>query len=161
MEWLNYHHLLYFWVTAREGGISRAAAKLHVSHPTIHGQIHELEQALGEKLFTRVGRGLQLTRDGAVVVTPTRSSPWDRRCSTRFAIVPPDARCASPSGERMPKLVVRRLLEPLRALPEPVRIVCREDKPELAELSLHAFDVVIADAPVAGAERACLQPPVG
>ena len=153
MEWLNYHHLLYFWVTAREGGISRAAAKLHVSHPTISGQIHELEQALGEKLFTRVGRGLQLTEMGQVVrryadeifslgqemLDAVRDRPTGRALRVTVGV-----------ADAVPKLVVRRLLEPLRALPEPVRIVCREDKPErlLAELSLHAFDVVIADAPV-------------
>ena len=39
MEWLNYHHLQYFWMTAREGGVSRASEKLHLSQPTISAQI--------------------------------------------------------------------------------------------------------------------------
>src|SRR6188768_3117837 len=61
MEWLNYHHLLYFWVVARHGSIVRASEELRLAHPTISGQIHRLEEVLGEKLFTRKGRSLVLT----------------------------------------------------------------------------------------------------
>ena len=44
MEWLNYHHLLYFWVVAKEGSIVRASQELRLAHPTISGQIHRLEE---------------------------------------------------------------------------------------------------------------------
>ena len=67
MEWLNYHHLRYFYVVAKEGGLARAAAKLHVSQPSISEQIRELENALGEKLFRREGRQNKLTDAGQVV----------------------------------------------------------------------------------------------
>ena len=50
MEWLNYHHLHYFWVVAREGGLVQAGKVLHLSHPTLSAQIHALEDSLGEKL---------------------------------------------------------------------------------------------------------------
>jgi LysR family transcriptional activator of nhaA len=53
MEWLNYHHLLYFWMTAREGGVAKAAARLRLSQPTISAQIRLLERALDERLFRR------------------------------------------------------------------------------------------------------------
>ena len=66
MEWLNYHHLLYFWVVAKEGSIVRASEELHLAHPTISGQIHRLEEVLGEKLLTRRGRNLVLTESGRV-----------------------------------------------------------------------------------------------
>ena len=56
MDWLNFHHLRYFWAVAREGSLRAAAEKLHVSQPSISAQIRELEEALGEKLFQRVGR---------------------------------------------------------------------------------------------------------
>ncbi len=56
MDWLNYHHLLYFWAVAKEGTIAAACAKLHVAQPTISAQIRALENALGEKLFQRVER---------------------------------------------------------------------------------------------------------
>ena len=45
MEWLNYHHLRYFWVVAKEGNLAQAAARLHVSQPSISEQIRELEAA--------------------------------------------------------------------------------------------------------------------
>jgi len=67
MEWLNYHHLLYFWMVAKEGSIAKASEELRLAQPTISGQIRELEDALGEKLFNRVGRGLVLTDMGRVV----------------------------------------------------------------------------------------------
>src|SRR5579863_1709495 len=66
MEWLNYHHLLYFWVVAREGSITKASKLLLLAHPTISGQIHRLEEVLGEKLFTRTGRELVMTDVGRV-----------------------------------------------------------------------------------------------
>ncbi|MDH5576658.1 MAG: LysR family transcriptional regulator, partial [Nitrospirota bacterium] len=66
MEWLNYHHLHYFWVVAREGSIAKACEELRLAQPTISGQIRELEGMLGEKLFSRVGRGLVLTEVGHV-----------------------------------------------------------------------------------------------
>src|SRR5574342_300983 len=67
MEWLNYHHLLYFWVVAREGGLTQAGKVLRLSHPTLSAQVHALEDSLGEKLFTKVGRRLVLTEMGRIV----------------------------------------------------------------------------------------------
>src|SRR5687767_408544 len=67
MEWLNYHHLLYFWTVVREGGISKAAEKLRLSQPTISAQIRQLEESLGERLFQRQGRNLVPTDVGRLV----------------------------------------------------------------------------------------------
>ncbi len=64
MEGFNYHHLHYFWVVAREGSIARASKQLKLAQPTISAQVHELEEALGQKLFARAGRGLALTEAG-------------------------------------------------------------------------------------------------
>src|SRR5512139_602028 len=68
VEFLNYHHLRYFWIVAKEGGLTKAAAKLHVSQPTISAQIQALEGVLGERLFRRVGRNLALTDAGQHVL---------------------------------------------------------------------------------------------
>src|SRR6266571_2326322 len=68
MEWLNYHHLLYFWVVAKQGSIVAASEELRLAHPTISGQIHRLEDVLGEKLFARRGRRLVLTDAGRVAL---------------------------------------------------------------------------------------------
>jgi LysR family transcriptional activator of nhaA len=153
MEWLNYHHLLYFWVAAREGGITAAAARLRLAPPTLSSQIRALEDALGEKLFRRVGRRLELTEAGRVVL---------RYADEIFGLGREllDTVKGRPSGQPLrllvgvadvvPKLIVRRLLEPALRLPEPVRLVCREDVPErlLAELAVHALDVLVTDAPL-------------
>ncbi|MFN0149321.1 MAG: transcriptional activator NhaR [bacterium] len=156
MEWLNYHHLLYFWVVAREGSIVRAAKVLHLSHPTISAQIRALEGSLGEPLFRRVGRRLVLTDVGRVVLRYA-----DEIFATGRELL--DTVRGRPSGRPMrlvvgvsnvlPKLVVRRLLEPIRGLDVPVRLVVRDDKPErlFADLSQHMLDVVLSDAPIGSA----------
>ena len=64
MERLNYNHLHYFWVVAREGGIAKAGEVLGLTQPTISAQLRALERALGEKLFQKSGRGLALTEMG-------------------------------------------------------------------------------------------------
>jgi len=129
MEWLNYHHLLYFWTVAREGGVARAAERLHLTHPTISGQIRELEKSLGEKLFVRVGRGLQLTEMGRVVfryadeifglgrelVDTVKGRPTGR-----------PLRLAVGVDEVLPKLIVRKLLDPALRLPDRVRLIVYE-----------------------------------
>ncbi|RYD79176.1 MAG: LysR family transcriptional regulator, partial [Verrucomicrobiaceae bacterium] len=69
MEWLNYHHLRYFWTVARKGGVRKAAEELHVSQPSISAQLRLLEEAVGEKLFRRSGRNLVLTEMGHLVLS--------------------------------------------------------------------------------------------
>src|SRR4029078_2927737 len=69
MEWLNFHHLRYFWMVARKGGVRKAAEELHVSQPSISAQLRLLEESLGEKLFKRSGRNLVLTDMGHLVLT--------------------------------------------------------------------------------------------
>jgi LysR family transcriptional regulator, transcriptional activator of nhaA len=61
---LNYHHLHCFWAIACDGGISRAAKRLHVTHSTLSVQLRALEEALGSPLFERRGRGLVITPFG-------------------------------------------------------------------------------------------------
>ena len=155
MEWLNYHHLLYFWMVAREGGLTRAGKVLRVSHPTLSAQIHALENHLDEKLFTKVGRRLALTDMGRVVF---RYADEIFTLGREMVDTVKDRSTGQPVRldvgvtDIVPKLVVRRLLQPALGLPEPVRLVCREDSYEklLADLALHSLDIVISDAPVPG-----------
>lgn len=153
MEWLNYHHLLYFWTVAREGGIVPAARSLRLAHPTVSGQIRQLERSLGETLFDRSGRRLELTEMGRVVY---------RYADEIFALGRElmDTIQSRPTGrpvqlvvgvtDAMPKLVVRALLDPALRMEEPVRLTVEEDRHErlLAELAMHNLDVVLADAPI-------------
>jgi len=153
MDWLNYHHLLYFWTVAREGGLVAAGKVLRLSHPTLSAQIHALEERLGERLFVRSGRRLVLTEMGRVVY---RYAGEIFTLGREMVDAVKDRSTGQPLrlevgvAEVVPKLVVRRLLQPALALPEPVRLVCREGSYErlLAELAVHSLDVVISDAPV-------------
>jgi LysR family transcriptional regulator, transcriptional activator of nhaA len=153
MEWLNYHHLRYFWMVAREGSIARASEQLRLAEPTISGQIRQLEAAIGERLFARKGRTLVLTDVGQTTY---------RYADEIFALGRElcDTLKGRPNGrplalmvgiaDVLPKPIVRLLLEPALRLQEPVRIVCREDRSVegfLAELALHSLDVLLTDAP--------------
>lgn len=158
MEWLNYHHLLYFWTVAKEGGVARAAERLHLTHPTISGQIRELEGALGEKLFVRAGRGLELTEMGRVVfryadeifglgrelLDVVKRRPTGRPVELVVGV-----------DDVLPKLLVRRLLEPALRGREPVRLVVHEASVRelFARLSQHSLDVVFSDSPLPPGSR--------
>ena len=153
MDWLNYHHLLYFWLVAREGGLAPAAARLQLAHQTVSAQVHALEQALGERLFERRGRKLALTELGRVAYRYadeifTLGSELQETLRGRASGKP--LRLVVGLADAVPKLIARSFLLPALRLDEPVRLVCREDKPErlLAALALHELDVVLADAPV-------------
>jgi LysR family transcriptional activator of nhaA len=153
MEWLNYHHLLYFWVVAREGGLVPAGKVLRLSHPTLSAQIHALEDQLGEKLFTKSGRRLALTEVGRVAfryADEIFSLGREMLDTVKGRATGQPVRLDVGVADALPKLVVRRLLEPALALPEPVRLTCREATFEklLADLALHELDVVLADAPL-------------
>lgn len=158
MDWLNYHHLMYFWTVAREGTIARAAEKLHLGQPAISTQIKQLETALGVSLFQKSGRTLELTEMGQTVyryadeifslggelLDTIRGRPTGK--PIRFAVGIVDS---------VPKLIAKRLLEPALEMPEPLQLICIEDTLEklLGELALHNLDLVLSESPVTGAMR--------
>jgi LysR family transcriptional activator of nhaA len=152
MDWINYHHLLYFWTVVQEGSIAKAGAKLRLAQPTISGQLRVFEEALGHKLFTKQGRGLALTEFGRMVYRyADEIFTIGKEMTEAIKGRPPGRPVTFTVGisEVVPKLVAYRLLEPALRLPEPVRIVCREDKDErlLAALAVHDLDIVVTDAP--------------
>lgn len=59
--------LRYFLEVAREGNVTHAAQRLHVSQPTLSRQIKELEDELGKKLFTRSNYSIKLTEEGMLL----------------------------------------------------------------------------------------------
>ena len=65
---LNYKHLHYFWIVAKEGGIARASERLFITPQTISGQITLLETYFGAELFSKVGRNIVLTETGRLVL---------------------------------------------------------------------------------------------
>jgi LysR family transcriptional activator of nhaA len=155
MEWLNYHHLRYFWMVAREGGLRPAAEKLHVSAPSISAQIRELEEALGERLFRRIGRANVLTDAGQVVLRYADEIFSLGRELANAVKQRPTAKALRLHvgvADSFPKLVTQQILEPVFALPQVVHVICREGKVEdlLAQLVSHRLDVVLADEPAPG-----------
>jgi len=150
---VNYKHLRYFWVVAREGGIARASERLHLTPQTISGQLSLLEEYFGVSLFTRVGRNLELSETGRLVLSyadeifslggeleeAIRQLPADRPQLFRVGV-----------DNVLPKSIAHRILQPALQMPEPVRLICREASLDtlLAELAVHRLDLVLADRPI-------------
>jgi LysR family transcriptional regulator, transcriptional activator of nhaA len=153
MEWINYHHLLYFWTVVRAGSIGRASEQLRLAPPTISAQIRSLEQNLGEKLLLRSARGVQTTEMGQVVyryaddifslgremLDTVRGRPTGRPLQVVIGI-----------ADVLPKEISHALIAPALQLREQVQITCREDNQEhlLAQLSIQELDVVLSDTPI-------------
>ncbi len=150
---INYKHLHYFFAVAREGGIARASERLHVTPQTISGQLSVLEDQLGAKLFARVGRNLELTEIGRLVLSyaddifslggeleeAVRHLPGGRPHVFRVGVV-----------DVVPKSIAQRILIPALQMEEPVRMLCREASMDklLAELAIHRLDLLLADRPI-------------
>jgi LysR family transcriptional activator of nhaA len=151
---LNYNHLLYFWTVAREGSIAKATQSLHLTPQTISGQLKLLEEAVGEPLFSRVGRGLAMTETGHMVYQYadeifTLGAELTSRVKTGRVIVP--AVLAVGIVNSIPKLVASRILQPvLESEDSPIRLVCRESGLEslLGDLAVHQLDLVLSDRPI-------------
>ena len=153
VEWLNYHHLLYFWTVVRTGSVAAASAELRLAPPTVSVQIRRLEEQLGEKLLRRSGRRVVPTEMGHSVfryaddifslgrelVDMVRGRPSGRPMQLVVGVV-----------DVLPKAIAHRLIEPALQMGEKVRLVCREADPDqlLAQLSMQSVDVVLADAPI-------------
>lgn len=167
MEWLNYHHLRYFWVVAKAGSLARAAERLHVSQPSLSGQIRELEASLGERLFKREGRKNILSDTGRVVLRYA-----EEIFSLGGELVNAVNERPSASALRVhvgltdsfPKLAGNAILKPVFELGRDVHVVCREGKADdlLAQLAAHRLDVVLADEPLSsGANIRVFDHPLG
>ena len=152
MNWLNYHHLLYFWTVARTGTIAAASKQLHLSQPTISTQLKTLDEALGVQLFVKQGRRLVLTEMGRTVFRYADEifrvgkelqetvSRGEVGGNTRFTVGVADV---------IPKLIAERLLQPAFEHVPHLRLQVHEGPlPQLlGQLALHELDVVLSDAP--------------
>jgi LysR family transcriptional regulator, transcriptional activator of nhaA len=156
MEWLNYHHLLYFWTVARTGSISAASKELQLASPTISNQIRKLEDSLGEELLRRSGRKLVLTDMGRIAM---RYADEIFSLGQEFTSTMKDRPTGRPLrfcvgiADVLPKIITFRLIEPALRLRTPVHLICREGRPDhlLADLAVHDVDVVLSDAPASPA----------
>jgi LysR family transcriptional activator of nhaA len=150
---LNYHHLLYFFLAVREGGVGAAARRLRLAQPTVSAQIRRLEKTIGADLFRRDGKRLALTETGELVhryaseifslgdelMELVRDAPADR--PQRLVVGVADA---------LPKLLVHRFLEPALSQSAALRLICRQDRHDrlIDELGAQRLDLVLTDAPI-------------
>ncbi len=152
MEWLNYHHLLYFWSVAKHGTVAKACEELRLAQPTISKQIGLLEDTLGEKLFVRTGRHLVLTEMGRIVFKHAEdifSIGQDLLNTVKGRASSSQSRLNIGVVDVVPKLLATRLLDSAVRQSPGIRLICWEDKLDqlLADLAIHGLDLVIADTP--------------
>ena len=154
MRHLNYTHLLYFWTVANEGSIARASEVLHLTPQTISGQLKKLEDAVGEPLFTKFGRGLTLTETGQVVRQYADEifylgAELSERVRTKQPLMPTSLNVGIVNS--VPKLIAQRVLQPALAIEDPIRINCKEGDLDtlLGDLAVHRLDLVVSDRPLA------------
>lgn len=153
MRHLNYGHLQYFWVVAREGSIVQAAEVLHVTPQTISGQLKLLDEAIGGRLFKRVGRRLVLTRTGQTVF---QYADEIFNLGAELTEIVRGRRSGKPRVlnvgivDSIPKLVACRVVAPALELENAPRVRCEEGALErlLGELAVHRLDLVLSDHPL-------------
>ena len=154
MRGLNYNHLYYFWIVAREGSVIGASKVLFLTSQTVTFQLRALERTLGGRLFAPAGRGIALTelghtvfgyaqemfRLGSELQAAVAGRALDRPLPFRVGAV-----------DALSKVVVQRLLAPALTLDRAVRLSCREGPLDelAADLALHKLDLVLADTPLA------------
>jgi LysR family transcriptional activator of nhaA len=149
---------MYFWTVAREGGVARAAEKLHLSSPTISAQIHELEDMLGDKLFERRGRSLVMTEVGQLVYKYAEDIFTLGRELLDAVKLGPDNRPSKLTvgiSDAVPKYVSAMLLDPALAMDPPCTVVAHEDKIDslLAELATYRIDLILSDIPLGAGQQ--------
>lgn len=153
MRHLNYNHLLYFWETARRGGITQASEALHITPQTISGQIKLLEEAIGEPLFQKVGRRLELTSVGKF------TQEYADEIFTLGAELAASVKSQKVAGflklnvgvdQSLPKLITCQVTTPAYEHDDSVCINFMEGNLEqlLAELSIHNIDLVLSNQPM-------------
>ena len=159
MEWLNFHHLRYFWTVARKGGVRKAAEELHVSQPSISAQLRLLEESLGEKLFKRSGRNLVLTDMGHLVLTYADeifSAGRDLMSAVKQRPSSRALRLSVGMTDALSKFIGFQILKPAFYFSQPVHVVCRQAElaPLVNQLQAHRLDLVLADEPASSSLKA-------
>ena len=159
MEWLNYHHLRYFWTVARKGGVRKAAEELHVSQPSISAQLRLLEESLGQKLFRRSGRNLVLTETGQLVLNYADeifSAGRELMNAVKQRPGKHPVRVNIGLTDAFPKLIAFQILRAAFRSEAAVHMICREGEigPLVSHLQSHRLDIVLADEPASSALKA-------
>ncbi|WP_426112013.1 transcriptional activator NhaR [Massilia sp. PWRC2] len=151
---INFRHLYYFWVVAKEGGVTRAAERLGLAVQTVSTQLSQLEQQVGTALFSQQGRRLVLTESGRTALRYADQIflLGEQMQDALTEVDTKKIRLTVGISDSLPKLAAYRMLEPTMQLERKVRLACYEDQFDalLADLALHKLDVVLTDRPVRG-----------
>lgn len=153
MKQLNYHHLHYFYLVAKEGSIAKACQFLHVTPQTVSGQIATLEDYLGVNLFERHGRRLVPSDSGKLVYSYAEDifnlghellqalEPNQQNKKMTFSLGITDV---------IPKVFTFQFLQPLLESEQGFRLNCKEGRIEqlLADMALNKLDMILADRPI-------------
>ncbi|MBQ5949216.1 LysR family transcriptional regulator [Massilia sp. ST3] len=147
---INYKHLQYFHVVATTGTVARAAQQLHVSAQAISTQLQVLESQLGEELFRKKGRLLELTEAGKIVLQYAEqifSIGNELEQAIRRGVFTGAETLRVGICDVIPKAMAFRLLQPAREAGLAMRLVCREGRfaDLVQDLSAHRLDLVISD----------------
>lgn len=150
---INLKHLRYFWAVASHGSITKASQALHLTPQTISGQLRDLEESIGEKLFAREGRNLVLTETGRMVFSYADEmfqlgielqdvldgQTFGIKVTVKFGV-----------AMIVPKLLAYRVLEPVLQMNESTNLICHEAPlvDLLADMSIHKLDAVLSDSPI-------------
>ncbi|MES2742847.1 MAG: transcriptional activator NhaR [Pseudomonadota bacterium] len=149
---INYRHLYFFWVVAKEGGVTRAAERLGLAVQTVSTQLALLEQSVGKSLLAPQGRRLVPTEAGRLALGYA-DQIFLLGEQMQEALTATDAdkmRLVVGITDSLPKLIAYRLLQATQTLPMQVKLVCLENAFEslLADLALHKLDLVLTDRAV-------------
>lgn len=153
---MNYKHLHYFWMTVRAGSIARASELLHLSPQTLSGQINLLEGRYGKALLRKVGRGVEPTEAGLMVMQYA-DEIFTLGKELEDALRDDGAGPQAPLlrvgfVDSLPKTVAYRILEPALRLEPVPHLQCPEGKLAnlMVELSMRRLDLIVSDIPVPG-----------
>lgn len=157
---INYKHLHYFHAVATQGTVARAAARLHVTAQAISMQLQVLEDQLGEALFQKKGRVLELTEAGKTVLRYTEqifNLGNELEQAVRRGAFTGDETLRVGICDVIAKTMAFRLLQPAREAGLAMRLICREGRFDdlVLDLTAHKLDLVISDQglPTGGAVR--------
>ncbi len=153
---MNYKHLQYFWTVVRAGGVLRASEQLHLTPQTLSGQIRLLEERLGQRLLRKVGRGVEPTVAGRLVMQYADEIFFlggeleDALRGGRDA--PPAPLLRIGIADSVSKAVAYHVVEPALRIDPPPRLQCVEGKLAalLGELALRRLELVVSDVPMPG-----------
>lgn len=149
---INFNHLYYFWIIAKEGGIAKAARRLRRSQSTLSAQLATLEEVIGGQLFKRQYRKLRLTERGHMTLKYAErifTSTQDLLAELSGVYEDPPQEISIGILSSIPKFTIHEFLLPLMRQRNIFLSVEEGSLPNfLQRVRNETMDVIISDMPV-------------